>query len=977
MHSSRLARRLWTGTLAFILSTCPLLGGGSIRIKEGGAGPLVDFGTAELRAALNLISEAPEITLTLIQGKPESFSIRRVGNFITIEGGDFQGLMYGALEVAEKLTIARDLSAIHDETQSPRLPVRALKFNIPLAGTMYLSEEDLQHNQWFWDLNYWQAFLDMAARNRYNCISFWSAHPYDRMVRIAKYPEATSLPPAELDKNIQFFQKLFRMARERGLDPYLITWNIHNSPSFAKAHQIAEGDVDSELVRDYQRECIKSLLATYPDLIGLGTTQGERMDVIPEKQRPAWISDVYFRAIRESGRRYVPFVLRYWGGSPTATEQAAAAYDLGPVYLDIKYNGEHMYSSTRYHVEDPAWIRQPHHYKLLWHLRNDDLYILRWGNPAWVSELLRNLAKTDTVGFTEGSEIDVPGIDRIHTAEARSHLNWKYKFEKMWFRFALWGRLGYNPDLPQDLWKSYFRLHFGAAGEAMYRATVAAGTIAPTITSYHWNYMNGDWYPEGSIGSWNTAYEQPRMNYRRNEMFHRIDTYIFNTTIDPSLEDPLSYVARTLAGGDAPPGAESPLDVAKKLEEAGRTALAIREIPIPGGSASKEFICARLDNEAYGHLGLYYAEKLRGAIALARFLFSGDGAHREQAVEHLHKALDEWKALAAATKSHYITHEVWLFGQFNWEMYTPDVERDIEIARHARPFEPMMQTWQVARGEGSPKWNDFESIVYSPFDRAGLHEWLVYFNTQYNAARLRKLLPEEGTAVRWKARIAIPPEADGVLEIGGDPAAKVTLAGRAVAGSRLEVQRSYQAFGLGKGGEVEVVTNSGAVPFLGRVTVGGKPILQASAGSAQRIHAPLQASAAGTIIVSPSYAPPANKIGASEELSDVGAALYNFHAAQPGFYRVLCLVRTTTAGRSQFIYTVDDWNGHGRGMMPRACKVWQWVSASHALALGAGEHTLRLQFDRPGIEIKEVRVAVEPLRRGGAQAELERQKKTE
>ncbi len=924
---------------------------------------------AELRAALNLIGDAPEIALTITQGKPESFSVHRSGNAITIEGGDAKGVTYGALDVAEKLAIAGDLSTIRDEAQSPRLPVRALKFNIPLIGTTYLSEEDLQHNQWFWDLNYWQAFLDMAARNRYNCISFWSAHPYDRMVRIAKYPEASSLPAAELDKNIQFFQKLFRMVRERGLDPYLITWNIHNSPAFAKAHNIAEGNVDSELVRDYQRECIKSLLATYPDLIGLGTTQGERMDVIPENHRAAWISDVYFRAIRESGRRNVPFVLRYWGGTPAATEQAAAAYDLGPMYLDIKYNGEHMYSSTRYHVEDAAWLGQPHHYKLLWHLRNDDIYILRWGNPTWVSQLLRNLATTDTVGFTEGSEIDVPGIDRIHTSEASNHLNWKYKFEKMWFRFALWGRLGYNPDLPEELWRSYFRLHFGVAGDAMYQATVAAGTIAPTITSYHWNYMNGDWYPEGSIGSWNTAYEQPRMNYRRNEMFHRIDTYIFNTTVDSSLEDPLSYVARTMAGGDAPPDAKSPLDVAKELEDAGRAALAAWGIPNPRGSASKEFICARLDNEAYGHLGLYYAAKLRGAIALGQFLFSGDAVHQTQAVERLREALDEWKALAAVTKSHYMTHEVWLFGQFNWKMYTPDVERDIEIAQQAKPFEHMAQAWQVARGDGTPPWNDFESICYSPFDRAGLHEWLIYFDTQYNAARLGKILPEAGTALRWKPRIALSPDAGGVVEIAGEPAAKVTVAGRAVIPSRLEVQRSYQTFDLGKGGEVEIVAKLGAVPFFSRVAEGRRPILDASAKSAQSIHLPLQGTPSGTLIVPANYSPPESHIGVSDELADAGTALYNFRATQAGFYRVSCLVSTTAAGKNHFSYTVDDWNGHGLGMAPPAGKTWRWVAASQALALGAGEHTVRFRFDRPGVELKRVRVAAEPLPRGGTQAE--------
>ena len=50
-------------------------------------------------------------------------------------------------------------------------------------------------------------------------------------------------------------------------------------------------------------------------------------------------------------------------------------------------------------------------------------------------------------------------------------------------------------------------------------------------------------------------------------------------------------------------------------------------------------------------------------------------------------------------------------------------------------------------------------------------------------------------------------------------------------------------------------------------------------------------------------------------------------------------------------------------------EAWQWVVASHALALGSGEHTLRLQFDRPGVELKQVRVTTEPLGGGGTQAE--------
>lgn len=931
-----------------------------IQVRASRTSPLVDFAVAELKAALKEVEHPPRVVLELKGGEPESFSIRKTGDTITVEGGDGKGLMYGALELAEKLTLAKTADAIQNESQEPFLPIRALKFNIPLAGTMYLSEEDLQHNQWFWDLEYWQAFLDMAARNRYNSISFWSAHPYDRMVRIAKYAEATALPAAELDRNIAFFGKLFRMARERGIDAYLITWNIHNSPAFAKAHNIPEHGFDSELVRDYQRECIKALLETYPDLIGLGTTQGERMDAIPEDKRAEWISDVYFRAIRESGRREVPFVLRYWGGTPAATEQAAAAYDRGPMYLDIKYNGEHMYSSTRDHVEDPAWLKPSRHYKLLWHLRNDDIYIFRWGNPRWVSELIRNLGKTDTVGFTEGSEIDIPGVDRIHTPEARPHVTWKYKFEKMWFRFALWGRLGYNPALSEDVWNGHFARRFGGAGDAMYRATVAAGEIAPTITAYHWNYMNGDWYPEGSIGSWNTAYEQPRINYRRNEMFHHIDTYVFNTTIDSTLEDPLSYVARTLAGGAAPEGARSPLDIAAQLEQAGRTALDSGRRPEFGGSG--EYVCADLDNQAYGRLGLYYAEKLRGAVALARYLFTGQAAYKSQADSALREALVQWKELATVTRSHYVTHEVWLFGRFNWDMYTPAVERDIEIAEQAKPFERSTQHWQVAADDASPAaWKDFESTVFSSFDRAGLHEWVIYFNTQYNSARVRKALGGSPSVVSWKAKVQAPPGRRLVVEIAGDPAAKVTSGGKTLAASSPEVGRSVRVFDASKGGEVTVTASPGAVPFLGVVAAGKQAVLASGAAAVERIQAPLEKTPAGTLIIPASFKPPEGRIGISDELEEPGTAIYAFRVAQPGFYRFSCQVRTEDAARHVFSYTIDNWNGQGHSIDGASQGAWRLVSAPHAVALGAGEHTLRLKFYRPGIELKEVRVvAVSP-----------------
>jgi hypothetical protein len=675
----------------FLLPCSPLAAGTEVTNEV--AGPLAEFGASAIRASAG--ASVGRVRLAVSADlKPEAFRIRRTAAGYDVTGGDARGAMYGALDLAEQVDLT---GTVREKDEQPALGIRALKYNIPLPGTGYLSEEDLANNQWFWDLDYWRKFFDMAARNRYNAITFWSAHPYDRMVRIPKYPEATDLPAAELDHNIAFFRQLFQMAADRGLDTYLITWNIHVSRAFAEKHNIPPAGLDLPLVRDYQREAIKALFATYPMLTGLGTTAGERMGNMPVKQRLDWISDTYFAALRQVGRP-VPFILRYWQSEPEATAAMLASLHYpGPVYLDIKYNGEHMYSSTKPHVLDPKWVQLAHgHYRLLWHLRNDDLFILRWGDPDFVRETVRNMAGPDSAGFIEGSELDLPGVDRIHTETARAHLDWKYKFEKHWFRYMLWGRLGYSAGEPDDTWRAHFVRRFGAAGPETFEALREASKIAPLITSYHWNYMNGDWYPEGSIGTWNTSYEQPRVNYRRATMYHPIEAYIFNNTIDGTFANIPEFLAQSKA--------EGPLEVADRLSGHGRRALEL--IAKARGHVergNKEFECTVADLRASGNLGIYYGEKLRGAAHLARFLFGAGEDERRASVANLESALEAWKQVVAATQNHYVPHEVWLFGQFDWKRYQPDVEADIRWARETKPFR-----------------------ANSTYDVEGLHPWLEY-----------------------------------------------------------------------------------------------------------------------------------------------------------------------------------------------------------------------------------------------------------
>jgi hypothetical protein len=416
-------------------------------------------------------------------------------------------------------------------------------------------------------------------------------------------------------------------------------------------------------------------------LTGLGTAAAEEMPGMDVRERLDWVRDTYLAALQEAGRT-TPFILRDWGAAPDA---AAAMLDeagyAGPVYLDVKYNGEHMYSSPRPHIVDARWLsREGTTFRLLPHLRNDDLVYFRWGDPTFARTTLANIERLGAVGFIEGSEIDIPGPDRQHTESASSHVTWSFKFEKHWYRSLLWGRLGYDLEEPDERWISHFEHRFGGGGGAdVFEALREVSRIAPLTTSYHWAFMDGDWYPEGSIGGWNTSWELPRPNYRRATDYHDIMAYIFNSTIDEEYASIPEYLAGSTAIG--------PLDVAEELAGCSeRARAAIERARSTVDQAFEEFDCTARDVEAYSALGRYYAAKLDGAVSLTRFLFFGDEGDRARAISSLERALAAWRELVAITEEHYLPQEIFLIGHFHWKELTPDVERDIAIARRARPF---------------------------------------------------------------------------------------------------------------------------------------------------------------------------------------------------------------------------------------------------------------------------------------------------
>jgi hypothetical protein len=140
------------------------------------------------------------------------------------------------------------------------------------------------------------------------------------------------------------------------------------------------------------------------------------------------------------------------------------------------------------------------------------------------------------------------------------------------------------------------------------------------------------------------------------------------------------------AGGVAEPDRLTPLALAAQLDRDGAEALrrvaGIRARTTP----SPTLECELADIEAWTAYGSYFAEKLRGGVALATAQAKNDAEQQAAATRALERALGHWKRLAElGGRFNRLPVPSNSRAPFSWSSLTPAVERDIEISR--RPLE--------------------------------------------------------------------------------------------------------------------------------------------------------------------------------------------------------------------------------------------------------------------------------------------------
>ncbi len=625
------------------------------------AGP-EEFGRAEIDRALAARGLKPGqvrfVTDVSAEDRPESYRILPG----SISGGDLRGLMYGMFEAADQI---RQYGRLIQARGEPATPIRGIRY--------FVHNADLEKS-WYFSHEYWTAFFQMLARNRFNRFNLVFAHqteylapPYPFWVTVDEFPEvkARGVSVAERERNLDMLRFISQTAAEYAIDFTLGIWE-HNIQ--AGMTPSVDG-LTSENIGPYSYAALKKVLARCPAVRSVQMRTNSESG-IPSERQVDFYSKWIYRALSEGGRRVV-LDLRGWAMQP---EMLKAATGAGvPVRLSSKYWAEDLGRPYQPAETFPGYsylnfLDKPRAYDFYWELWGlGSNRLLLWGDPDYVRRAVPTFALSGSSGF----EIDPPlaqkgfgnrpGEWSVFAPDQKNRIFWRHEFERYWLFYLLWGRLSYDPKTSDRVWKAELERRFGPAAGDVLEAYKQSSRVLPEIVATHLADPNMYVWPEINPGGLIDAYKEVRPSDWR-----------FVATIAEGVENRLEGIAS--AKQTAAQTAARLRELSAKVEDAiASIRKKLREQTAEWRSSESDFL-------VLAHLARYHAQKQIAADQLTWFYRTGDVDGLHSARRELRDAVGTWESLVKLTDRVY--PEQMAFGPHDighWKDKLPWVRHDVEV----------------------------------------------------------------------------------------------------------------------------------------------------------------------------------------------------------------------------------------------------------------------------------------------------------
>jgi hypothetical protein len=280
----------------------------------------------------------------------------------------------------------------------------------------------------------------------------------------------------------------------------------------------------------------------------------------------------------------------------------------------------------------------PKNYYLAWMMRNEDFFMLRWGQPDFIRKHIAENVQPHVNGYYVGSETYIPAKDYITSLPGASA---RYAFERQWMFYKVCGRLFYNPKTPDKYFIDAFEERFPSLGKKLFDAQTKASKVPLFIASYQNATADFTLYSEGMLKS-------ITKNEKKSVQLISLSEMANKQPMEPSYLSISDYLENE---NTTPKDMISPLKLADSLDLICKNALQdIKDIPI-GSNVDLRYEVA--DIRTWANLGMYFSNKLRAAVEYKRFLLSKNNVDLQKSIAWLTKAAAYWRKVVEITKPVY------------------------------------------------------------------------------------------------------------------------------------------------------------------------------------------------------------------------------------------------------------------------------------------------------------------------------------
>ena len=389
-------------------------------------------------------------------------------------------------------------------------------------------------------------------------------------------------------------------------------------PDFAKnSYDMATGK-SNKVTTDYFSQAITTLLETYPELDGFGISAGDHMGSFTSASRIAWSYEAYGKAIGEyvKANPTRELTITHRGLSTSLADVYASWQPIKDLEkttkvtfdFELKYSLAHMYNTLtpRFYgtqVDEAVAAKQP-----TWlTLRNDDFHYLNWGDPKFARDFISNFPMSIVRGWYMGSDVYHPTTAYWPKDPTEKG---QLEIQRNWYMNMLWGRIGYNPKISDDVFKNNLKKRFTDLDqEQLFTAWSRASRPLQKITelvSGTWK-LDVDWYIEGCVGAGRSYIPKPGTDNATSQQ-KQWKTIREMVTAIPASGSTWCSIEQTASNSCN--GKKDAYTVATEMEDDANAALGI--IGTWSGSAKQSKIAVN-NVKQLGFLSQYYANKIRAA----------------------------------------------------------------------------------------------------------------------------------------------------------------------------------------------------------------------------------------------------------------------------------------------------------------------------------------------------------------------------